>query len=90
MNRMTAITMRAGATARAGPGAEPANRAFTSPPPTPTVTSRKVPKKLAEQPPPLVAGVPEVELAVTAALGWPKDRSVISACAACRAVTGAS
>ena len=44
MNRMTAITIRAGATTRAGPGmAWPPNRAFTIPPPTATSTRKNVP-----------------------------------------------
>ena len=45
MNKMIAMTIRAGATTKAGAGmAWPPNFAFTIPPPAATRTSRKVPK----------------------------------------------
>jgi len=44
MNKMMAITIRAGATTWAAPPITcPPNRAFTIPPPAATSTSRKVP-----------------------------------------------
>ena len=45
MNRMTAITISAGATSRAAAGtASPPNLAFTIPPPAATSTRKNVPR----------------------------------------------